>query len=80
MDFRVIAATNSELEKKVTEKDFREDLYYRLNVFSIEIPPLRERTADIPPIARYFLKKYARSMNKNVTDISPEAIEDIDPV
>ncbi|MGZ3513909.1 MAG: sigma-54-dependent transcriptional regulator [Thermodesulfobacteriota bacterium] len=75
VDFRVIATTNSDLEKKVTEKDFREDLYYRLNVFSIQIPPLRERTGDIPPIARYFLEKYARSMNKNVTDISPEAMK-----
>ena len=75
VDLRVIAATNSDLEKKVTEKDFREDLYYRLNVFSVQIPPLRERTGDIPPIARYFLEKYARSMNKNVTDISPEAMK-----
>ena len=73
VDFRIIAATNSDLEKKVAEKDFREDLYYRLNVFSIQIPPLRERTADIPLIANYFLEKYARSMNKDVTDISPEA-------
>jgi DNA-binding NtrC family response regulator len=73
-DFRIIAATNSDLEKKVAEKDFREDLYYRLNVFSIQIPPLRERTADIALIARYFLEKYARSMNKAVTDISPEAM------
>jgi DNA-binding NtrC family response regulator len=75
VDFRIIAATNSDLEKKVAEKDFREDLYYRLNVFSIQIPPLRERTADIPLIAQYFLEKYARSMNKNVTDISPEAMK-----
>ncbi len=75
VDFRIIAATNSDLEKKVAEKDFREDLYYRLNVFSIQIPPLRERTADIALIARYFLEKYARSMNKNVTDISPEAMK-----
>jgi DNA-binding NtrC family response regulator len=75
VDFRIIAATNSDLEKKVAEKDFREDLYYRLNVFSIQIPPLRERTADIPLIAHYFLEKYARSMNKNVTDISPEAMK-----
>ena len=74
VDFRIIAATNSDLEKKVAEKDFREDLYYRLNVFSIQIPPLRERTMDIPPIAHYFLDKYARSMNKDVTDISPEAM------
>jgi DNA-binding NtrC family response regulator len=75
VDFRIIAATNSDLEKKVAEKDFREDLYYRLNVFSIQIPPLRERTADIALIARYFLEKYARSMNKDVTDISPEAMK-----
>jgi DNA-binding NtrC family response regulator len=75
VDFRIIAATNSDLEKKVAEKDFREDLYYRLNVFSIQIPPLRERTADIPLIARYFLEKYARSMSKVVTEISPEAMK-----
>ncbi len=75
VDFRIIAATNSDLEKKVTDKDFREDLYYRLNVFSIQIPPLRERPVDIPPIAQYFLEKYARSMNKDVTDISPEAMK-----
>jgi DNA-binding NtrC family response regulator len=74
-DFRVIAATNTDLEKKVAEKEFREDLYYRLNVFSIQIPPLRERPGDIPLIARYFLEKYSRSMNKNVTDISPEAMK-----
>jgi len=75
VDFRIIAATNSDLEQKVAEKDFREDLYYRLNVFSIQIPPLRERPVDIPPIAHYFLEKYARSMNKDVTDISPEAMK-----
>ncbi|HUL38255.1 MAG TPA: sigma-54 dependent transcriptional regulator [Thermodesulfobacteriota bacterium] len=75
VDFRIITATNSDLERKVAEKDFREDLYYRLNVFSIQIPPLRERTADIPLIARYFLEKYARSMNKDVTEISPEAMK-----
>jgi DNA-binding NtrC family response regulator len=75
VDFRIIAATNTDLEKKVAEKDFREDLYYRLNVFSIQIPPLRERTQDIPLIAHYFLEKYARSMNKDVTNISPEAMK-----
>ncbi len=75
VDFRIIAATNSDLEKKVAEKEFREDLYYRLNVFSIQIPPLRERPMDIPSIAHYFLDKYARSMNKDVTDISPEAMK-----
>jgi DNA-binding NtrC family response regulator len=75
VDFRIVAATNSDLEKKVAEQDFREDLYYRLNVFSIQIPPLRERTADIALIARHFLEKYSRSMNKAVTDISPEAMK-----
>jgi transcriptional regulator with PAS, ATPase and Fis domain len=75
VDFRIIAATNSNLEKKVADQEFREDLYYRLNVFSIQIPPLRERPSDIPLIARYFLEKYARSMSKEVTDISPEAMK-----
>jgi len=75
VDFRVIAATNTDLEKEVAEKNFREDFYYRLNVFSIHIPPLRERPADIPLLAHYFLKKYAQSMNKKVTDISPEAMK-----
>lgn len=75
VDFRVIAATNTDLEKAVAEKRFREDFYYRLNVFSIEIPPLRKRSQDIPLLANYFLKKYSRSMNKNVNEISPEAME-----
>jgi DNA-binding NtrC family response regulator len=75
VDFRVIAATNTDLEKRVAEGEFREDLYYRLNVFLIQIPPLRERTTDIPLIAHSFLEKYARSMNKNVTEISPEAMK-----
>ncbi len=75
VDFRVISATNKDLEKAVKEESFREDLYYRLNVFSIVLPPLRERRSDIPLIARYFLNKYAQSMNKNVTDFSPQALE-----
>jgi DNA-binding NtrC family response regulator len=75
VDFRVIAATNTDLEKEVAEKNFREDFYYRLNVFSIHIPPLRERPMDIPLLAHYFLKKYAQSMNKKVNDISPEAMK-----
>lgn len=75
VDFRVITATNTDLEKEVAEKNFREDFYYRLNVFSIHIPPLRERPLDIPLLAHYFLKKYAQSMNKKVTDISPEAMK-----
>jgi DNA-binding NtrC family response regulator len=75
VDFRVISATNKDLEKAIKEGSFREDLYYRLNVFSIVLPPLRERRADIPLIARYFLGKYGQSMNKNVTDFSPQAME-----
>jgi DNA-binding NtrC family response regulator len=75
VDFRVISATNKDLEKAIKEETFREDLYYRLNVFSIVLPPLRERKGDIPLIAKYFLTKYAQSMNKNVTDFSPQALE-----
>jgi DNA-binding NtrC family response regulator len=75
VDFRIITATNRDLEKAIKEGTFREDIYYRLNVFTIVLPPLRERRADIPLIARYFLGKYAQAMNKNVTDFSPEAME-----
>jgi DNA-binding NtrC family response regulator len=75
VDFRVISATNKDLEKAIKEGSFREDLYYRLNVFSILLPPLRERRTDIPLIAKYFLSKYAQSMNKNVVDFSLQAME-----
>jgi DNA-binding NtrC family response regulator len=75
VDFRVISATNKDLEKAIKEESFREDLYYRLNVFSILLPPLRDRRTDISLIAKYFLSKYAQSMNKNVTDFSPQAME-----
>lgn len=74
-DFRVIAATNENLEELVKEGKFREDLYYRLNVFNIYIPPLRERVDDIPLLADYFLKKYTSSMNKKITGISQEAMD-----
>lgn len=75
VDFRVICATNKDLEKAIKEGSFREDLYYRLNVFSILLPPLRDRRSDIPLLARYYLNKYAQSMHKNVADFSPEAME-----
>ncbi len=75
VDFRVICATNKDLEKAIKQGSFREDLYYRLNVFSIFLPPLRERRSDIPLLARYFLRKYAQSMNKGVVDFSPKAME-----
>jgi DNA-binding NtrC family response regulator len=74
-DFRIICATNKDLETAVKEGAFREDLYYRLNVFSIFIPPLRERKTDIPQIAQHFLKKYSSTMNKPVKEISPEALD-----
>lgn len=73
-DFRVIVATNEPLEERVKEGKFREDLYYRLNVFSIFIPPLRERRKDIAPLAYHFLNKFSTAMNKNVTKISDEAM------
>jgi DNA-binding NtrC family response regulator len=73
-DFRVIAATNEALEDLVKEGKFREDLFYRLNVFSIFIPPLRERRKDIAPLSYHFLKKFSTSMNKNVTKISETAM------
>lgn len=74
-DFRIIAATNEPLENMVKEGKFREDLYYRLNVFTIFIPPLRERRDDIPLLAYYFINKFNSAMNKNMKNISPEALE-----
>jgi DNA-binding NtrC family response regulator len=74
VDFRLVAATNRTLEAMVAEGKFREDLYYRLNVFSIAIPPLRERREDIAPLANSFLARFARSLNTPVTRISPEAM------
>lgn len=75
VDFRLIAATNKNLEALVAEGRFREDLYYRLNVFSIAIPPLRERRDDIPLLVSHFLRKYGQSMNKPITGVSPAAME-----
>jgi DNA-binding NtrC family response regulator len=72
-DFRLVCATNQDLEKLVEEGSFREDLYYRVNVFTIDVPPLRERAEDIPLLARFFVEKYARSMSKPVKVISPAA-------
>lgn len=74
-DFRLVCATNRNLEQRVAEGDFREDLYYRIKVFSIEIPPLRERHEDILPLARHFVTKYARSMGKAEKPITPKAQE-----
>jgi transcriptional regulator with PAS, ATPase and Fis domain len=74
VDFRIICATNKDLEAAVRNGTFRDDLYYRLNVFSIELPPLRERPDDIARLARFFVNKYAQAMNKGAMDISPETI------
>jgi DNA-binding NtrC family response regulator len=72
-DFRVIAATNRNLALAVSEGHFRQDLYYRLDVFTIEIPPLRERPQDIVLLAQHFLIKYAQKMNKSIQGFSPDA-------
>jgi DNA-binding NtrC family response regulator len=72
-DFRLICATHKNLEKLVEEEAFREDLFYRINVFSIQVPPLRERPEDILPLSRFFVEKYARAMGRPVRTISPEA-------
>lgn len=74
VDVRIVAATNRTLETMVEEKSFREDLFFRLNVFNIHIPPLRERIADIAPLARHFLDKLRRELRSPVTAISPDAI------
>jgi Nif-specific regulatory protein len=74
VDVRVIAATNRNLEALISEGKFREDLYYRLNVFPIVIPPLRERKTDIPLLVDHFIEKYARSSSKEVKRISTSAI------
>jgi transcriptional regulator with PAS, ATPase and Fis domain len=75
IDVRVIAATHRDLEAMIINKEFREDLYYRINVIPIVLPPLRERKEDIYGISKHFLSKYAVRMNKNITDISSEAIK-----
>ena len=75
VDVRVIAATNKSLIEAVKRGEFREDLFYRLNVINVTIPPLRERKEDIEELFRYFLRKYSQRLGKPVTDIKPEAME-----
>jgi DNA-binding NtrC family response regulator len=74
-DFRVICATNKDLKNMVEQGNFREDLFYRLNVVNIQIPPLRERLADIPLLVDYFIKKYCMSMNKPPASIDQSAMK-----
>jgi DNA-binding NtrC family response regulator len=78
VDVRVVAATNVELRERIREGRFREDLYYRLNVVAISLPPLRERADDIPLLAFHFLRKYAQRTGKDVRKISPEALKTLE--
>jgi len=75
VDVRIISATNKNLEKKVKEGSFREDLFYRLNVIPIHVPPLRERKEDIPVLTRYFIEKYSTAFGKEIKTISSYAME-----
>jgi formate hydrogenlyase transcriptional activator len=75
VDVRIIAATNRSLRDSINAGTFRSDLYYRLNVFPLEVPPLRERPADIPQLAMFFLSRYARSLGKRMEGISAAATE-----
>jgi DNA-binding NtrC family response regulator len=77
VDVRVVTATNRDLRDEVKEGRFRQDLYFRLNVVNLRIPPLRERPDDILPLARFFLNRYAVDFKKRVSGFSPEAIEKI---
>jgi transcriptional regulator with PAS, ATPase and Fis domain len=75
VDVRVVAATNRDLRRAVKEGRFREDLFYRLQVLEVELPPLRQRTGDVPMLARYFMDRYRAEFRKNVTDLAPDALK-----
>ncbi|HCA59739.1 MAG TPA: sigma-54-dependent Fis family transcriptional regulator, partial [Blastocatellia bacterium] len=75
VDVRVIAATNMPLEEKVAEGSFREDLYYRLNVIRLRVPPLRERRSEIPPIVNYYVKHYSAKFNKRDVTFTPQTVD-----
>jgi formate hydrogenlyase transcriptional activator len=75
VDVRILAATHRNLKKMILDKKFRADLYYRLNVFPISIPPLRERPEDIPLLVWHFVQQFAQKMNKTIETISPEAMQ-----
>jgi two-component system, NtrC family, response regulator HydG len=74
IDFRVVAATNKDLEQLIEEGKFRPDLYYRLNVFHVEMPPLRERREDIPLLVNHFVRKFSNEMGKRITRVAPAAM------
>jgi len=75
IDVRVVAATNLEIKEAIEQKNFREDLYYRLNVFPIHVAPLRDRREDIPPLLEFFLKHFSEEFHKNVREISRAALD-----
>jgi two-component system, NtrC family, response regulator PilR len=75
VDIRIVSATNKRLEDEVIAGNFREDLFYRLNVIEIKVPPLRERKGDLKLLAQHFIEKYAREMDKEVTKLSSYAID-----
>lgn len=75
VDVRIISATNKNLEEAVRDNEFREDLFYRLSVFPIKLPPLRERKDDIPLLVQFFVEKYAEREEKNVDSVSPDVLE-----
>jgi DNA-binding NtrC family response regulator len=77
VDVRVVAATNRNLKQRVAERQFREDLYFRLSVFPIQIPALRERGDDVLTLARHFVEKFCRDLNKKLLSLSPAAIDDL---
>lgn len=75
VDVRIITATNQDIDSAIREKRFREDLYHRLNVITISLPPLRERREDIPILAKHFLKRFSNELNSNVKNITDDAID-----